>query len=329
MRLFTILLLLIMTIPACKSKGKMVQEKSGSQLVVVAKKVIDGDKAVLTGIMRDAATNEPIVMGAVILQREGISPIGVMTNEEGQFEMKNVPPGKYQLVAELMDFERLTVPFKLEAGYQYTVEIIMNEQQIMLEKPVIYLYPPHTQEVHVELDYDGSITHSYPAYPENGWQVIAEPDGTLRDERGMEYYALFWEGVPREPLTFSDGFVVPGKETARFLEEQLAFLGLNRREANEFIMHWLPRMEDNPYNLIHFSGSDYEAIAQLRISPEPETVIRVMMLTQPLNANIDFPLQDLTPLKKVRKGFTIVEWGGAVVEMADTAAGTLRKYPKK
>jgi hypothetical protein len=42
-----------------------------------------------------------------------------------------------------------------------------------------------------------------------------------------------------------------------------------------------------------------------------------MMLTQPLNANVDFPLQDLTPLKKVRKGFTVVEWGGAVVEGAD------------
>lgn len=53
------------------------------------------------------------------------------------------------------------------------------------------------------------------------------------------------------------------------------------------------------------------------------------VLTQPLPAHIDFPQQDLTPLKKVRKGFTVVEWGGTVVEMEDTAAGTLRKYPQK
>jgi hypothetical protein len=45
----------------------------------------------------------------------------------------------------------------------------------------------------------------------------------------------------------------------------------------------------------------------------PETVIRVMMLTQPLDEKIDVPLQDLSPLNKERKGFTIVEWGGSVI----------------
>ena len=40
-------------------------------------------------------------------------------------------------------------------------------------------------------------------------------------------------------------------------------------------------------------------------------------LTQPLPAQIEIPQQDLTPLKKVRKGFTVVEWGGAVVEQVN------------
>ena len=42
-----------------------------------------------------------------------------------------------------------------------------------------------------------------------------------------------------------------------------------------------------------------------------------MMLTQPLPAKIDYPEQDLTPLKKTRKGFTVVEWGGSVVEVVE------------
>jgi hypothetical protein len=76
-------------------------------------------------------------------------------------------------------------------------------------------------------------------------------------------------------------------------------------------------MENNPYNLIYFSSAEYEKSAELIITPKPETTIRVMMLTQPLSEKIQFPLQDLTSLKKTRKGFTVVEWGGSVVEMVD------------
>jgi len=39
------------------------------------------------------------------------------------------------------------------------------------------------------------------------------------------------------------------------------------------------------------------------------------MLTQPLNSKIDFPLQDLSLLKKIRRGFTVVEWGGSVINV--------------
>jgi hypothetical protein len=73
-------------------------------------------------------------------------------------------------------------------------------------------------------------------------------------------------------------------------------------------------MENNPYNLIHFAGDDYEKMAVLNIAPKPETMIRVMMLTQALDHKISYPLQDITPLKKTRKGYTAVEWGGSVIE---------------
>ncbi|MFZ4786324.1 MAG: hypothetical protein ACOYLH_12670, partial [Flavobacteriales bacterium] len=180
------------------------------------------------------------------------------------------------------------------------------------EKPVIYLYPQSTMHVDVALDYKGKLVHTYPHYSQDGWHVTASPEGKLWDENGQEYYALFWEGMSFSSLKAPDGFVVSGKETAAFLEEKLAYLGLSRREANEFIMYWLPRMESNPYNLIHFAGEDYNQLAPLRITPEPTTLIRVMMLTKPLQEKINMPLQDLAPLKKERVGFTVVEWGGQV-----------------
>ena len=168
-------------------------------------------------------------------------------------------------------------------------------------KPVIYLYPEEETEVTVRLDYDGTLTCAYPAY-EDGWTVTAAPDGTLRDEAGQTYSYLYWEGVSR-------GFCVPGADTAAFLEDTLSRLGLTRREANEFIVYWLPRMEANPYNLIAFQAEDYTNHARLTVTPEPDSLLRVFMAWKPLEAPADLPAQELPAFK--RTGFTVVEWGGA------------------
>ena len=179
-------------------------------------------------------------------------------------------------------------------------------------KPVIYLYPEEETEVTVSLDYGGELTCTYPAISaENAWTVTAAPDGTLTDSAGQTYSYLYWEGVSREEYDFSEGFCVPGGDTAAFLEEALAQLGLTRREANEFIVYWLPRMESNPYNLISFQGAAYTDHAVLTITPEPDTLLRVFMAWQPLDAPVEIPAQELSAPE--RTGFTVVEWGGAEV----------------
>ena len=175
-------------------------------------------------------------------------------------------------------------------------------------KPVICLYPEEETEVTVRLDYDGTLTCTYPAY-EDGWTVTAAPDGTLRDEAGQTYSYLYWEGVARTEYDFSRGFCVPGADTAAFLEDALSRLGLTRREANEFIVYWLPRMEANPYNLIAFQAEDYTNHARLTVTPEPDSLLRVFMAWKPLEAPADLPAQELPAFK--RTGFTVVEWGGA------------------
>ena len=171
---------------------------------------------------------------------------------------------------------------------------------------------PETEtEVSVKLDFNGQLTSTYPQYAD-GWTVTAKPDGTLTDPvTGREYYCLFWEGVSNGKYDLSSGFVVPGDETAAFLEESLADLGLTAREANEFIIYWLPRMEGNPYNLISFQTDAYTDNAELEITPAPDTVLRVFMAWKPLEAPIEVPPQELTA--SLRSGFTVVDWGGAEV----------------
>ena len=184
------------------------------------------------------------------------------------------------------------------------------EDEVLTEKPVLYLYPEETAEVSVKLDYQGRLTTTYPAY-NDGWVVTAEPDGTLEMD-GKEYSYLFWEGVSDAEYDFSKGFVVAGEDTAEFLQEKLALLGLTPREYNEFIVFWLPRMEGNPYNLIAFQGAAYTDSAPLEVEPEPDTVLRVFMAYQALEEPMEVPEQELVPTE--RAGFTLVEWGGTCVE---------------
>ncbi len=178
-------------------------------------------------------------------------------------------------------------------------------------KPVIYLYPEKTTNVSVTLDLNGALSCTYPAY-NNGWQVTAKPDGTLFDKNGKQYNYLYWEGEIDAEYDFSEGFCVKGEDTALFLETALEKLGLNRKEANEFIVYWLPLMQNNPYNVIAFQTDAYTNGAKLNINPAPDTLIRVFMAYKPSNEFVKIKEQTLSAPQ--RCGFTAVEWGGGIVK---------------
>ncbi len=189
--------------------------------------------------------------------------------------------------------------------------IYLYPEEELSAKPVDYFYPPQETAVTVRLDYDGELTCLYPAQEDGAWTVTASPDGTLTDAKGQTYNYLYWEGTSHWEYDFSQGFCVAGEDTAAFLEQALADLGLNRREANEFIVYWLPQMEGNPYNLIAFQGEDYTRHARLTVTPEPDSVLRVFMAWQPLEEPVEIQPQALPAFD--RHGFAVVEWGGACV----------------
>jgi len=179
-------------------------------------------------------------------------------------------------------------------------------------KPIIYLYPEEPTECSVTVDFDGELTYTYPEHGENGWQnFTAYPDGTLISPDGKEYYALFWEGVKNTEWDFSKGFCVRGEDTAEFLEWALDAQGLSRREANEFIIYWLPLMQDNPYNVISFQTDTYTDNAGLDITPAPDSLIRVFMTYYASDVAVDIEPQAFD--KPERFGFSVVEWGGSCV----------------
>lgn len=193
-----------------------------------------------------------------------------------------------------------------------------DEKSDVSGKPIIYIYPTQEQNISVKLGNPELLTCSYPQYEDGGWDVLAKPNGNLLDlKTGKNLYSLYWEGISNKVYDYSntpelEGFVVKGEDTTKFLEEKLSILGLGEREKEEFIIYWLPQMEDNKYNYIRFETiEEIEKEMPLQIEPKPDTTIRVLMDWKKLDEAIEVKEQELIPVE--RNGYTVVEWGASVL----------------
>ena len=186
----------------------------------------------------------------------------------------------------------------------------------VVDKPILYFYPETETNVSVKLGNPESLTVSYPEYDSNtGWNVLAKPNGDLTDlSTGRSLYSLYYESKSSEDVYSmkSDGFIVSREDTVSFLEDKLAKLGLNEHEAEEFIVYWLPKLQQNNYNYIRFATMDeINQAMPLDINPNPDTVIRVLMTFKGLDKPIEGITEQQLPTTPTRDGFTVVEWGGS------------------
>lgn len=211
----------------------------------------------------------------------------------------------------LMDNGRLSMDGYIGQADLITIEpYITDPNTHEVYKPVIYLYPEQETEVSVKLSLDGEFMYTYPEY-KDGWTVTATPDGTLTDKNGSVYPYLFWDAELNAEYDLSKGFCVKGEDTETFLRDSLEEMGLNQKETDEFIEFWLRFMQDNPYNVISFQTDAYTDAAQLTITPQPDTTIRIFMTWYDSDEAVDIPAQELVHAE--RNGFTAVEWGGQKV----------------
>lgn len=177
-------------------------------------------------------------------------------------------------------------------------------------KPVLYLYPEEEIKVTVDFENEDSLTTTYPKF-EDKWQVIASPNGDLKDKDGKYYYGLYWEEESNHRVDFRTGFYVTKDQAIDFLEEKLSFIGLNDRERNEFIMYWLPILEKNEQSLVYFElTEERESFNKLEIVPKPDSLLRVAIHVKKVDRKICIQEQKLVPFK--RFGFSAVEWGGVL-----------------
>ena len=183
------------------------------------------------------------------------------------------------------------------------------------KKPIIYLYPTEDTNINIKLGNKDNLICTYPSYTENGWNVLAKTNGSLTNlDNGRELYSLYYEANNLVKFTVKeDGFIVKKDNVQEFLEEKLAILGLNEIEAEEFIVYWLPKLQENEYNYIRFAtNEEINKNMPLSFSVEPDTLIRVLMTYKGLKFPINVKEQKLE--SQDRNGFVAVEWGGTEIK---------------
>lgn len=186
------------------------------------------------------------------------------------------------------------------------------DDSIVIPKPVLYLYPKEKTDISVKVEKPELLMTTYPKY-NDGWKVSVESNGDMYDNNNKYYYGLYWIERKITEEKFETGFYVEKEDAIDFLEEKLSFIGLNDRERNEFIMYWLPILEENEKSIINFDLTDeIENINKLIIEPKPDSLLRVHMNVKKVNNKVNIKEQQLKSFN--RTGYSAIEWGGSIIK---------------
>ena len=174
--------------------------------------------------------------------------------------------------------------------------------------PYIYLYPETQTDISVELGLvpSGQIIESEPPY-NNGWNVNVLPDGTI--DGNFEY--LYYESLQSVPLDYRHGWVLDGNDLENELLNLLASFGFAEKEIDDFIEFWIPKLGNADYYSVY--PQDVESFVTLNISPQPDNILRVLLLIIPLANKINIPFPP-KPKAFIRNGFAVAEWGVIFLE---------------
>lgn len=186
--------------------------------------------------------------------------------------------------------------------------ITYTKGEATTEKPAIYLYPEIDSQISVKLNINGQLIKDIPSY-NNGWDVYVTKEGIIENK----YDYLFYENTLNNLELPEEGWIISKKELDNWFETKLPQLGLNNKEKTQFKEYWIPRLTNSNYYEIKLLDIDFlNENMGLIISPQPDTEIRIIFSFKEVNK--PYSLEEPLIITPIRKGFTVVEWGGILLE---------------
>ena len=223
------------------------------------------------------------------------------------------------------NFNEIHFERELKGGHYYEIGLnfmgsVSSGNEIMLEKPVIYLYSENEQPFTLRIETDATLSFTYPVY-KTEWKGTSSADGTIR-MNNSDYPYLFWDAtLPAEALKpdWNSAMQIKGNEAVSYLEQQLTSLGMNQREKTDFITYWGPRMQKWAYvQILWLQNEGIDPLAHLELSPAYKLNRIYLLFTgsdQPVEQTLELKNNVLSPVD--RSGNYLIEWGGMELLQTD------------
>jgi len=173
-------------------------------------------------------------------------------------------------------------------------------------KPNIYIYPIEKIELTVKLDFPkgGKILTSIPEYG-TGWNVLVDTNGLIDNT----YSYLFYESIQPDVWQRKKGWISETDDLESFFRKNLSDYGFECREIDDFIEHWIPRLDDYKYYSIYpQTKSIIEEVILLDFSKQPDNMLRLHYFISGHNQLPD-ALTPPTIDRFNREGYFVTEWG--------------------
>jgi hypothetical protein len=104
-------------------------------LVVLSTLVVFAGNGKITGVVKDAATGEPVVGANVVV--EG-TLMGAAANEKGVYFILAVPPGNYNVVASAVGYARAVIrDVQVRSDQTVTLDISLRSEAVGMQEVVI------------------------------------------------------------------------------------------------------------------------------------------------------------------------------------------------
>ena len=236
-------------------------------------------------------------------------PDATVTDAQGNYAFSDVMTGNYTLFSCKEGLAGETDIFFCDGISAYKADPIYLEDNLVVEKPAIYIYTGSDQYFQVRLDLaDGTeLTSSIPEYG-SGWNVFVETTGLI-DHR---YDYLFYEASIRKVPDLSRGWCISRSALAGELQVILSDLGLNEKESEDFLEHWLNRLTEHEYYSVYpLVDNSLDQYVELSVIPEPDAQLRFWLFFEGYVNSQVLPTPILSDFQ--RKSTTVVEWGGALL----------------
>ncbi len=280
------------------------------------------DQATISGSVTYRGTGAPADSADVILYKFAggrfVTCDDTLTNNEGSYLFTNVQTGNYYVFARCVApnsppgytiyWETDSDLFFCDGLSGHSVEKLeLGEYDV--KKPAIYIYPPEDSFFEVELIFENgtALTNSIPEYG-SGWKVFVEKSGRIDQTYDYLFYEASMGGTP----VLTDGWCLRRNELPYKLRLQLTRVGLNAKEAADFVAYWLDYLtEYDCYRIYPQFDRELDDMVGLRVTPEPDAMLRVWLYFEGCEDCGDLPRPSIPEF--YRGEITVVEWGGALL----------------